>query len=156
MVRVNCVDCLDRTNIFQFHLGVEVLALQLAATRLLPRAKLPFDSQMVTVLSELYDLMGDTLALQYAGSVAHKKYQLISRPRMMKHSKELFISIHRHYSNVVDGDKQHATNLFLGLYKPKEQPRWWNLESDTLLHFQPLEAYSSPGSWWQPALHRSG
>ena len=71
---------------------------------------------------------------------------------MMKHSKELFISIHRHYSNVVDGDKQHATNLFLGLYKPKEQPRWWNLESDTLLHFQPLEAYSSPGSWWLPAL----
>ena len=52
------------------------------------------------MLSELYDLLGDTLALQYAGSVAHKKYQLISRPRMMKHSKELFISIHRHYSNV--------------------------------------------------------
>ena len=45
--------------------------------------------QAVLVLSELYDVMGDHLALQYAGSVAHKKYQLLgSRPRMMLISQE--------------------------------------------------------------------
>ncbi|CAE7238778.1 unnamed protein product [Symbiodinium sp. CCMP2592] len=45
---------------------------------LLPEPKMDFESQAVFVLSELYDVMGDHLALQYAGSVAHKKYQVVS------------------------------------------------------------------------------
>ena len=37
------------------------------ARSLLPEPKMDFESQAVLVLSELYDVMGDHVALQYAG-----------------------------------------------------------------------------------------
>lgn len=79
---------------------LEVFKQQLSALGLLREPRLDYDSSVVGFLSEMYDLMGDHLALQYAGSVAHKKYQLLGcRPRMMPTSKELKTSITRHYSN---------------------------------------------------------
>ena len=59
------------------------------------------------------------------------------------------------WTQVLDGDKQHATNLFLGLYQPKEHPRWWNLESDTQLHFEPFETQFCPGEWSRQPCARS-
>jgi len=108
----------------------------------------------VAVLSELYDLMGDHLALQYAGSVAHKKYQLLgSRPRMMTSSKELLTSIHRHYNNsFTDSEKQYSLNLFLGIYQPREHPRVWELDSDSWVHHRPLRDDYDPGEWWKHPL----
>ena len=149
-MRTNCVDCLDRTNVLQFFVGLEVLKQQLTALKLLPEPRLDFDSQVVAVLSELYDLMGDHLALQYAGSVAHKKYQLLgSRPRMMTSSKELLTSIHRHYNNSFnDREKQACLNLFLGLYSAREHPRLWVLDSDSWVHHRPLRDNYDPAGWW--------
>lgn len=73
--------------------------------------------QAVLVLSELYDVMGDHLALQYAGSVAHKKYQLLgSRPRMMLISQELLTSISRHYSNNFSDREKQAQRLFRSIF----------------------------------------
>lgn len=156
VVRTNCVDCLDRTNVLQFFVGLEVLKQQLTALNLLPEPRLDFDSQVVAVLSELYDLMGDHLALQYAGSVAHKKYQLLgSRPRMMTSSKELLTSIHRHYNNsFTDSEKQASLNLFLGIYQPRGHPRLYELDCDSWVHHRRLNDDYNPGEWWVNPLRR--
>lgn len=156
MVRTNCVDCLDRTNVLQFFVGLEVLKQQLTAMCLLPEPKMDFESQAVFVLSELYDVMGDHLALQYAGSVAHKKYQLLgSRPRMMTSSKELLTSIHRHYNNsFTDREKQACLNLFLGLYQPAIHPSMEKLDCDSWVHHKVLKDDYSPGEWWVEPLQK--
>merc|ERR1712118_215285 len=44
VVRTNCVDCLDRTNVNQFFVGLEVLKQQLTVLNLLPEPRLDFDS----------------------------------------------------------------------------------------------------------------
>ena len=156
VVRTNCVDCLDRTNVLQFFVGLEVLKQQLTAMCLLPEPKMDFESQAVFVLSELYDVMGDHLALQYAGSVAHKKYQLLgSRPRMMTSSKELLTSIHRHYNNsFTDREKQACLNLFLGLYQPAIHPSMEKLDCDSWVHHKVLEDDYNPGEWWEEPLRK--
>lgn len=64
VARLNCVDCLDRTNAAQFVLGKAALAHQLHALGLLQRPELPFDSDMVNMLTEMYHDLGDTIALQ--------------------------------------------------------------------------------------------
>lgn len=154
VVRTNCVDCLDRTNVLQFFVGLEVLKHQLTELKLLPEPRLDFDSQVVSVLSELYDLMGDHLALQYAGSVAHKKYQLLGcRPTMMPTTRELLTSIHRHYSNSFgDAEKQASMNLFLGIYQPLKHPRLWEMDSDSWVHHRLLRNDYNPGDWWEAPL----
>lgn len=69
IVRVNCVDCLDRTNTAQFAIGKTALAHQLHRLGFLKYPpKLEFDSDCVTMLESLYEDHGDTLALQYGGS----------------------------------------------------------------------------------------
>lgn len=154
VVRTNCVDCLDRTNVLQFFVGLEVFKQQLSALGLLREPRLDYDSSVVGFLSEMYDLMGDHLALQYAGSVAHKKYQLLGcRPRMMPTSKELKTSITRHYSNSFhDIEKQASVNLFLGIYKPLKHPRLWDFDSDSWVHHRPLRNDFNPGEWWEAPL----
>lgn len=65
LVRVNCVDCLDRTNTAQFAIGKCALAHQLCRMDLLrPPPQLEFDSDCITMLESLYEDHGDTLALQ--------------------------------------------------------------------------------------------
>eukprot|EP00921_Rhytidocystis_pertsovi_P001880 GHVQ01003210.1.p1 GENE.GHVQ01003210.1~~GHVQ01003210.1.p1 ORF type:complete len:628 (+),score=57.72 GHVQ01003210.1:1294-3177(+) len=148
VLRTNCLDCLDRTNVAQLFIGTVVLAHHLHALAFLSEPVLDFDSQVVAVLSELYDLLGDHLSLQYGGSVTHKKYTL-ERPRMMKHSKELLTSLTRHYANsFADSDKQHATNMFLGILKPQIHARPWAFDSDSWLHHIPLTDVYQPGEWW--------
>lgn len=56
IVRVNCVDCLDRTNTAQFAIGRTALAYQLHRLGLLKYPpKLVFDSDCVTMLESLYE-----------------------------------------------------------------------------------------------------
>ncbi|KAL4715486.1 hypothetical protein ACJJTC_009112 [Scirpophaga incertulas] len=68
LVRVNCVDCLDRTNTAQFAIGKCVLAHQLFALGLIGEPVIEFDSDCARLLEGLYEDHGDTLALQYGGS----------------------------------------------------------------------------------------
>lgn len=64
IVRVNCVDCLDRTNTAQFAIGKCALAHQLCRLGFIKPPKLEFDSDCITMLESLYEDHGDTLALQ--------------------------------------------------------------------------------------------
>eukprot|EP00632_Arachnochrysis_sp_CCMP2950_P014576 CAMPEP_0185690810 /NCGR_PEP_ID=MMETSP1164-20130828/1372_1 /TAXON_ID=1104430 /ORGANISM="Chrysoreinhardia sp, Strain CCMP2950" /LENGTH=1000 /DNA_ID=CAMNT_0028357413 /DNA_START=1159 /DNA_END=4161 /DNA_ORIENTATION=- len=143
VVRTNCIDCLDRTNVAQFTIGAHALGQMLATsgTRQSPIAEA--GNQVILVLMELYSTVGDLISLQYGGSEAHKK--MAQQPTAgditgttLKH-KELLTSIRRYYSNAfTDRLKQDAINVFLGNFAPSStcggSQDLWELESDYYLH----------------------
>ncbi|KAK4293153.1 hypothetical protein Pmani_034130 [Petrolisthes manimaculis] len=163
VVRVNCVDCLDRTNTAQFCLGKCALAFQLYVLGVLERPGLEFDSDCVRMLEEMYEDQGDTLALQYGGS------QLVHRIRTYRRTapwtsqgNDIMQTLSRYYSNTFsDTEKQNAINLFLGVYVPREESiPIWELPSDYLLHHsltrgvRPCHSRSS-SQWWDAEVMES-
>ncbi|THU57266.1 hypothetical protein C4D60_Mb03t01700 [Musa balbisiana] len=73
VLRTNCIDCLDRTNVAQYAYGLAALGYQLHALGFMDLLKVDLDSPLADDLMALYERMGDTLALQYGGSAAHNK-----------------------------------------------------------------------------------
>jgi hypothetical protein len=71
VLRTNCIDCLDRTNVAQYAYGLEALGRQLQAVGLTDSPKIDPDSGVAAALMDMYQNMGDSLALQYGGSEAH-------------------------------------------------------------------------------------
>ena len=65
--------CLDRTNVAQFSAGVEAISQQLVVMGVRSQSKLDPSSNIVRVLIDMYVDIGDSVALQYGGSEAHKK-----------------------------------------------------------------------------------
>ena len=123
VLRTNCIDCLDRTNVAQFSVGVHALGLQLAALGLVKHAALDSDNPVALVLMDMYSTAGDQIALQYGGSEAHKKVASGAGQVGIgasgagsglggkasggggKH-KELLTSIRRYYSNAARRDER--------------------------------------------------
>jgi len=164
VVRTNCIDSLDRTNVAQFCIGKAALGYQLFALGLIDQAQLdaiggvPVEcsstghtsitsstaslssasSEVVNLLLDLYEGLGDVLSNQYGGSAMHRS--LTSRPekdasgritgqRTLQTSSrssklqpsEVLVSIRRHIQNSFqDNGKQEAINLFLGYYVPMQ------------------------------------
>jgi phosphatidylinositol 3,5-bisphosphate 5-phosphatase len=119
----------------QFSAGVEAIGQQLVVMGIRSRGKLGPSSPVVRVLIELYVDIGDSIALQYGGSEAHKKVtagvaeSTITGPigkvrlfvlvahvclffpnvNLLLQHKELLTSIRRYYSNAfTDRLKQDA------------------------------------------------
>lgn len=68
LVRVNCVDCLDRTNTAQFIMGKCALGYQLYVMGILDTPHVPFECDTMRLLEEAYEDLGDSQAVQYGGS----------------------------------------------------------------------------------------
>jgi len=133
IIRTNCIDCLDRTNIFQYIIGLEVLSRQLMELGVLdipykPTWAMQLEcSGLVSIIEQIFESSGDQLSYQYAGTGTHKKYSSASNTPttekqtshgLLNTGKEILISLSRHYSSsFTDNDKQNAMNLFLGLYR---------------------------------------
>ncbi|BDA44397.1 probable phosphoinositide phosphatase SAC1 at N-terminal half [Coccomyxa sp. Obi] len=138
ILRTNCIDCLDRTNVAQFAAGLSGLGRQLVGLGLAARPDLDPRSSAATQLMAMYESMGNTLARQYGGSGAHAAvfkhqrgdWQAATRVR------DKLISLRRAINNGwYDDEKQGAINLFLGHYQPcLGQSELWNLDSDHYLH----------------------
>lgn len=73
VLRTNCIDCLDRTNVGQYAYGLVALAHQLHALGFIDVENIDSHSPIAHDLMRIYEEMGDTLALQYGGSAAHNK-----------------------------------------------------------------------------------
>lgn len=167
VVRVNCVDSLDRTNTAQFVLGKVALAFQLQALGVLIEPSLEYDTDAVRLLEQLYEDHGDTIALQYGGS------QLVHRVRTYRkvapitsHSSEIMQTLSRYYSNTFsDSEKQNVINIFLGLQKAQKinvQAILSNRLSDYYLHnellMRPFDLANHERSyvhWWDRRLLKS-
>lgn len=73
VLRTNCIDCLDRTNVAQYAYGLVALGQQLFALGVKESTKIDLDDPLADKLMRCYERMGDTLAHQYGGSAAHNK-----------------------------------------------------------------------------------
>ena len=73
VLRTNCIDNLDRTNVAQVCVGTHLLGLQLHALGLSDSETLDPSGPLVRHLMALYEEMGDAIAMQYGGSEANKK-----------------------------------------------------------------------------------
>ncbi|CAL1363520.1 unnamed protein product [Linum trigynum] len=138
VLRTNCIDCLDRTNVAQYAYGLAALGRQLHAMNLTDVPKVDADSSIAAALMDMYQSMGDALAQQYGGSAAHNTVfpERQGKWKATTQSREFIKSIKRYYSNAyTDGEKQDAINLFLGYFRPQEgRPALWELDTDYYLH----------------------
>lgn len=73
VLRTNCIDCLDRTNVAQYAYGLAALGYQLNTLGVKDTPKIDLDNPLADELMVFYERMGDTLAHQYSGSAAHNK-----------------------------------------------------------------------------------
>lgn len=69
--RVNCMDCLDRTNVVQTALGRAMLESQLVKVGLMPPYT-PVPTQLKTPFMMMWANNGDVISRQYAGTNALK------------------------------------------------------------------------------------
>ncbi|WVZ11162.1 hypothetical protein V8G54_015692 [Vigna mungo] len=136
VLRTNCIDCLDRTNVAQYAYGLAALGHQLHAVGVIDHPKIDLDDPVADDLMGFYERMGDTLAHQYGGSAAHNKIFSERRGqwRAATQSQEFFRTLQRYYSNAyMDAMKQNAINVFLGHFQPQQgKPALWELDSDQL------------------------
>ena len=150
LLRTNCVDSLDRTNVAQFCFGKTALCHQLHALHAIPAPELPMNSDIVAVVVGMYEAMGDHIAQQYAGSAALNsmtKYDRGDAKEGMRSNKaatkgsrlfggrnDMLTLARRFYSNnFTDADKQLAIDLFLGNYvaMPGEKTPLWKQADHT-------------------------
>jgi hypothetical protein len=139
IARVNCVDCLDRTNAAQFVFGKRALGHQLYALGVVDNPVLEFDSDAVNMLTQMWHDHGDTIALQYTGSHLVNRVETYRRmPHWSSHSRDMIENIRRFYANsMLDGDKQFAMNVFLGVNDPPA----------TMIRLPPRRPYRQ---WYDP------
>ncbi|KAJ0495596.1 putative SAC domain, polyphosphoinositide phosphatase Fig4 [Helianthus annuus] len=134
VLRTNCIDCLDRTNVAQYAYGLAALGHQLHALGAIGSSKIDLDDPLAQELMGFYERMGDTLAHQYGGSAAHNKVFSERRGqwKAATQSQEFFRTLQRYYNNAyMDAEKQNAINVFLGHIQPeKGKPEVWELDSD--------------------------
>ncbi|KAI5405798.1 suppressor of actin mutation [Lathyrus oleraceus] len=134
VLRTNCIDCLDRTNIAQFAYGLVALGHQLQALGFIEDPHIDLDNSLATEVMKAYESMGDTIAFQYGGSAAHNKIFSERRGqwKAAAQSQEFIRTIQRYYNNTcLDGAKQNAINIFLGHFQPHQgKPALWELDSD--------------------------
>lgn len=165
IVRVNCVDCLDRTNTAQFAIGKCILGYQLCALGLLENPVLEFDSDCIRLLESLYEDHGDTLALQYGGSqLVHRIKTYRKTAPWSSHGNDIMQTLSRYYSNTFsDAEKQNTINLFLGLFIPDPmKPTLWEAPNDYYLHHKeaarftphPNRSKYSLTKWWDDSIVR--
>jgi hypothetical protein len=150
VLRTNCMDCLDRTNVAQFCYAKLNIMKQLKAIglNLLSGAL----QEVINICMEVWAEHGDAIAIQYGGSGAMHKVDkqdpspasqqlsgnmsgsssssssssaLQSTPDqefcLTGGSKNALVAVQRYYSNIsTDYDRQQAIDLLLGIYEPKK------------------------------------
>ncbi|KAM7254653.1 hypothetical protein ACFE04_004033 [Oxalis oulophora] len=133
VLRTNCIDCLDRTNVAQYIYGLVALGKQLRALSFIESPNIVLNSPLAFSLMKLYEEMGDVVAQQYSGSDAQNKIfcEMRGQWKGATRYKEFIRILQRFYNNAyVDANKQDSINVFLGHFQPHpEKPALWELDS---------------------------
>ncbi|KAG1342583.1 Phosphoinositide phosphatase SAC3 [Cocos nucifera] len=125
VLRTNCVDCLDRTNVAQYAYGLAALGHQLHALGFIDVPRIDLDAPLAADLMVFYERMGDTLALQYGGSAAHNKSS-IPNPKGKREGREGGGVLRKKI-----GALSLPKKMFLGHFQPQQgKPALWELDSD--------------------------
>lgn len=123
IVRTNCMDCLDRTNVVQSMLGRWVLQNQLEKAHYLPQPNVKWeavDLQFKSIFQGFWADNADAVSCAYSGTAALKTdYTRTGKRTKMGALSDLNNSITRYYlNNYKDGHRQDSFDLFLGWYRP--------------------------------------
>lgn len=122
VVRTNCMDCLDRTNVVQSMLARWTLNRQLTDAGILPRGETftTADPKFEFLFRKLWADNADVVSNSYSGTGALKTDFTRTGQRTKAGAlQDLQNSITRYVkNNFLDGPKQDAFDLFLGAYLP--------------------------------------
>lgn len=119
ILRVNCVDCLDRTNVTQSYMARKSLNLQLQQMGAFS------SSECISMYSDIYEKFkilwaehGDEISLEYAGTHALKGDLVrYGRQTVGGMIKDGISALTRYYlNNFQDGIRQDALDLISGRY----------------------------------------
>ncbi|KAH7388304.1 hypothetical protein KP509_16G069200 [Ceratopteris richardii] len=119
VVRVNCVDCLDRTNITQSLLGRKALESILQKIHVFKEGELIADNKYLDHrFKELWATHGDDVSIQYSGTQALKgDFVRYGKRTLSGFLQDGFTALSRYYlNNFQDGSKQDALDLINGQY----------------------------------------
>ncbi|KAI8640444.1 SacI homology domain-containing protein [Parasitella parasitica] len=120
VVRSNCMDCLDRTNVVQSTLGRHVLTLQLLELGILEaNQKLEDQQEFMQSYRNVWADNADGVSCVYSGTGALKTDFTRTGNRTKAGAlKDLQNSITRYVkNNFLDGTRQDSFDLFLGKYR---------------------------------------
>jgi hypothetical protein len=122
VVRTNCIDCLDRTNVVQSMLGRWALNRQLTDSGVLSRGEtFTSDADFEFLFRKLWADNADVVSKSYSGTGALKTDFTRTGQRTKAGAfQDLRNSCARYVTNnFLDGPKQDAFDLFLGAYLPQ-------------------------------------
>lgn len=123
VVRTNCMDCLDRTNVVQSQLGKWVLQHQLEDSGALKAGQTwDQDDTFVKIFRNIWADNADAVSTAYSGTGALKTdFTRLGKRTTMGALMDFKNSITRYIkNNFMDGPRQDAYDLFLGKYLPYE------------------------------------
>ncbi|CAK7893625.1 phosphatidylinositol-3-phosphatase Sac1p [[Candida] anglica] len=124
IVRTNCMDCLDRTNVVQSTLARWVLQNQFTKAQYLPENSVtPWAvviPSFLPIFQNFWADNADSVSCAYSGTGALKTDYTRTGQRTKKGAlNDLMNSITRYYkNNYADGNRQDSYDLFLGKYQP--------------------------------------
>ncbi|XP_020683549.1 phosphoinositide phosphatase SAC7 [Dendrobium catenatum] len=119
VVRTNCIDCLDRTNVTQSMIGGKMLESQLKQIGIFGDADaLSAYSVIDTCFKKMWANHGDDISIQYSGTSALKgDFVRFGKRTIEGIVKDGINSLVRYYlNNFADGIKQDSTDLLQGHY----------------------------------------
>jgi hypothetical protein len=117
VARVNCVDCLDRTNVVQAMMAKFVFHHQLYLNRLMDPGT-PLPAEFVTVFNSMWSDMADAISFRYTGAAAMKtNFTRTGIHGLRGQLQDGFTAAERFVVQMLrDPSKQDAINLFVGKY----------------------------------------
>lgn len=160
IIRTNCIDCLDRTNIVQFLIGVEgckrqVFRLeQLSDSKNDPKVE-DLTEEMSLLMRELWFENGNTLSIQYSGTPSLKNTIIRGgNQTFFGIVRDCFHSLQRYYLNRFShGRLQDGYYLVTGTHQRMERKKRFRINFITLILimaiiFMCLQRIIRDNSWY--------
>ena len=124
VVRTNCMDCLDRTNLVQSMLGRFMLSRELIDLGILREGESASDDQgFEHLFRNMWADNADVVSKSYSGTGALKTdFTRTGQRTKMGMWSDFRNSVTRYFmNNFVDGRRQDAFDVFLGAYRPADK-----------------------------------
>lgn len=112
IIRVNCIDCSDRTNVVQRVIALRVLDMQLARLGAILPYTSPENNEFRKLMSNMWSANGNALSTQYCGTRA----LFTGDKKIAGYLKDTYSSASRYYiGKFRDAYRQAAINAMLGV-----------------------------------------
>lgn len=121
IIRTNCMDCLDRTNVVQSVLARRALLQQLKDFKILPKeaSHEDFGEVLIGIFRNVWADNADAISTQYSGTGALKTdFTRTGKRTTLGSVQDGINSVLRYYfGNFSDGTRQDSLDLLFGAYK---------------------------------------